>query len=113
MVQPRMHGTGIDEVSKSHLVNAAKALVIRVRNDAEYERMVDRDKTIHRIVDDFSHKRHRCCVFVKALLKAVGKTTIAGFNNLNLIADYVDDVAFCGSKTMRVEMNREVCVANK
>jgi len=56
--------------------------------------MVDRDKTIHRIVDDFPHKRHRCCVFVKAFLKAVGKTTIAGFNNLNLIADYADGVDF-------------------
>jgi hypothetical protein len=94
MVQPGMHGARIDEVSKSHLVNAAKTLIVGVRNDAEYERMVDRDKTIHRIVDDFPHKRHCCCVFVKALLRAIGKTTIAGFNNLNLIADYADDVDF-------------------
>ena len=85
-----MHRAWIDEVSKSHLVNPAKTLVIRVRNDAEYERMIDRDKTIHRIVDDFAHERHCCCVFVKALLKTVVKTTIAGFNNLNLIADYAD-----------------------
>ena len=79
-----MHGTRIDKVSKSHLVNTSKTLIIGVSNYAKYERMVDRDKTIHWIVDDFPHKRHCCCVFVKALLMTVGKTTIAGFNKLNL-----------------------------
>jgi hypothetical protein len=93
-----MHGTWIDEVSKSHLVNASKSLVVGVRNDAKYERVVDCDKTIHRIVDDLSHKRHCCCVFVKALLKTVGKTTIAEFNNLNLIADYMDFIDFADTK---------------
>jgi len=51
-------------VCECHLVNITQPLVHRVGDDLQYQRVIDRNKTIDRVVDDLADNRH-CCVFVK------------------------------------------------
>ena len=46
--------------------------------------MVDGDKTINRVVNDFVDG-HQCCFFVKGPEGAGGKSTTAEFNKLFLV----------------------------
>ncbi len=55
MVQPSMHGTGINEVGQGHLVDAAQTLKIWMGNNVEYKGIVYADKTINRVINYFSH----------------------------------------------------------
>jgi len=59
-----MHSARIYEVCKCHLVNITEALVHRVGYQLQNQRLVDRNKTIYRVVDDLANWRH-CCCFVK------------------------------------------------
>jgi hypothetical protein len=43
---------------KGHLMNAPEPLIIGMRNDTKYKRMINRNKTIHGVIDDFAYKRH-------------------------------------------------------
>src|SRR6185436_16895752 len=66
-----------------HLVDIPEPLVIRVRNDLQYQWMINSNKTIDRVVDDLSGRLH-CCFFVKGFIRAGDKCTKAGFNKLFL-----------------------------
>ena len=67
MMQPGMHRTGIYQMSKCHLVNTAQPLIIRMRNDLQDQRMINGNKTIYRIVDDFSDSVPLLCLLLKGL----------------------------------------------
>ena len=54
MMQPGMHGTRVNQVGKRHLVNIPQPLINRVGNDFQDQRVVDCNKTIDRVVDDFA-----------------------------------------------------------
>jgi hypothetical protein len=86
MMQPRMHGAWIHQVSKSHLVYIPQPLVKRMRNDLKDQRMIYRNKTIYRVVDDLAYFSH-CWVFVKGPERAGGKTTNAEVKKL-FLKDY-------------------------
>lgn len=86
MMQAGMDCSGVYQVGKSHLVDIPQPLVHRVGNDFEDQRMVNSNKTIDRVVDDFADCRH-CCCFVKDPERADGKSTIATVNKLNLKPD--------------------------
>jgi hypothetical protein len=47
-----MYGTGVNQRRKGHLMNPAQALIIRMRNNFEYERVIDCDKAINRVIDN-------------------------------------------------------------
>src|SRR5688500_9440658 len=83
-----MNCARINKVCKCHLVNAPQALIVGILNDIKVHWMVYCSKTIYGLVDDFSCNGHddSCCVFVKAHLRITGKSTIAGFQKLNLKA---------------------------
>lgn len=53
MMQTGMNRPRINEMGKSHLLNAPQALKNRMADQFQYQGMADGDKTIHRIVDDF------------------------------------------------------------
>lgn len=86
MMKPGMHGSRINQVGKRHLVDIPQPLVNRVGNDFQDQRVVDCNKTIDRVVDDFADRGH-CCCFVKGPERADGKSTIAAVNKLNLKVD--------------------------
>jgi hypothetical protein len=78
-----MNGTGINQVRKSHLVNATQALVPGVRNYLENQGIVDGNKAIHRVIYDFSDAicHSLPAILLKLLPKAAGKSTkAAGIN---------------------------------
>lgn len=54
-----MYGAGINQVGKCHLVNMAQSLKIRMAKDPPDQGIIDGDKPIYGIVDDFTHWRHR------------------------------------------------------
>jgi hypothetical protein len=64
MVEPGMNCAGIYQVGKSHLVDVPQPLVYRVGYDAQYQRVINRDKPVNGIIDYFSGARH-CWIFVK------------------------------------------------
>lgn len=81
-MQPGVHGAGIDQMRKGHLMNVTQPLVIGMRDQLEHQGVVDGDESVDRVVDDFSNGgggRHNG----KAGW-AVGKNTKAGFKKLNL-----------------------------
>jgi hypothetical protein len=41
-------------MSKSHLVNIAQPLVPGMRNYLQYQRVINSNKTIDRVIDDFA-----------------------------------------------------------
>jgi len=45
---------GVDHIGKGHLMNAAQALVVGVRNDLEHQRVIDGYESVNGIVDYFS-----------------------------------------------------------
>jgi hypothetical protein len=53
MVQAGVHGAGINEVSETHLLYPAKTLVEGMPHHFENQRMVDGNKSINRVIDDF------------------------------------------------------------
>jgi hypothetical protein len=79
MMQTGMNGARVNKVGKGHLVNTPQPLVIGVGYDIKNQRMIDSNKTIDRVVDDFSGGWH-----VAFLLRVAGKTTIAEVIKLNL-----------------------------
>jgi hypothetical protein len=83
MMQPGMHCSGINQMGKSHLVDIAEPLVIRMRNDMQYQRMINGNKTINRVVNDLADRIH-CCLFVKAIIRTGGKSTKGRVKKLNL-----------------------------
>jgi hypothetical protein len=58
-----MHGAGVNEVRKSHLVNAAKALVKRMTDHPENKRVINADESINGVVDDFTFVTHSAAKF--------------------------------------------------
>ncbi len=71
-------------MSKSRLVNITQPLINRVRYDLQDQWMINGNKTINGVIDDFTNHRHCCCVFVKDPERAGGKSTIGGVNKLHL-----------------------------
>jgi hypothetical protein len=57
-MQPRVHGARIHKACHCHLLNAPQPLKIRMLNNAEQQRMIDGDKTVYRVVDNFSPNCH-------------------------------------------------------
>ena len=71
-----MNRTGINQVCKGHLMNAAKALVEWMRNYLEDQWVIDGNETMYRIINDFSYTRHSLlAVLLKLLLKRAAKST--------------------------------------
>jgi hypothetical protein len=67
MLKAGVYGPGINQVCKTHLLYTAKALVKRIPDHFQYQWVVDGDKSINRVIDDFL----RACVhfdFVKRIL---------------------------------------------
>jgi hypothetical protein len=56
MMQPGMHGTGVNQVCHGHLVNTAQALKIGVSNHLVDQFIVNGNKTINRVVNYFSER---------------------------------------------------------
>src|SRR5258705_1716749 len=83
VMQPGVYCPGIYQMSKCHLVDIPEPLVVRMRDHLQYQRMVDRNKTIYRVVDDLADWGH-CCFFVKGFKRAGGKCTKGEFNKLFL-----------------------------
>ena len=53
MMKTGMNRSGINEVGKSHLLYATEALVERIPDDFQYQRMVNGDESVNRVIDDF------------------------------------------------------------
>jgi hypothetical protein len=72
-----MHCAGIHQVGKGHLVDAPQSLVIGMRYHLEYNRVIDRNEALHRVIDDLSYRiRHSLlAILLKLPPKAVGKST--------------------------------------
>jgi hypothetical protein len=49
-----MNGPGIYKVGKCHLVDIAKPLIPGMRNNLQYQRMINGNKTINRVVNNFA-----------------------------------------------------------
>ena len=73
MMQPGMHRSRIYEVSHSHLVDPSQPLVIRMRNELVDQFIINGNKTINRIVDNFMkrHWLHECFDMLKELQSKV------------------------------------------
>jgi hypothetical protein len=72
MMQPGMHGAGIDQVRHGHLVYTPQALVIGMGDDLEYQLVVDCDEPVNRVVDDLAETHVvRCMGGFTALLKVL------------------------------------------
>jgi hypothetical protein len=79
MMKTGMNSTRVNKMCKCHLVNAAKALIVGMRNNIQYQWMIDSNKTINGIVDYLPGVGH-----VAFLLRQGRKTTIAEVIKLNL-----------------------------
>jgi len=61
---------------KCHLMDPAQTLIIGMRDHIKDQWMIDGNKPIHRIVDDFSYTWHSLLsVLLKLLLKRAAKCT--------------------------------------
>jgi len=54
MMKPGMYGTRIHQMGESHLVYIAQPLVNGMGHNIQDQRVVDSNKTIDRVVDDFA-----------------------------------------------------------
>jgi hypothetical protein len=54
MMKPGMNGSGIHQIGEPQLTNAAQPLEIRVFHEVKYQLMLNGDKSVYRVVDDFS-----------------------------------------------------------
>jgi hypothetical protein len=79
MMKAGMNSTWVNKMSKSHLVNAAKTLIVGMSNNIEYQGVINSNKAINGIVDYLSGVGH-----VAFLLRQGRKTTIAEVIKLNL-----------------------------
>jgi hypothetical protein len=59
-----MDSPGVYQVSESHLVYIPQPLVYRMRDDLQYQRVINSNKTVDRVVDDLADRGH-CWIFVK------------------------------------------------
>lgn len=51
--QPGMGSAGVHQAGQPHLGNAAQSLIKRVLEQSENVRMIDRNKSIYRIINNF------------------------------------------------------------
>jgi hypothetical protein len=58
MCHAAVHGTGVHQVGKRHLVNTTQPLIVGVADYLEHQWVIDTDETINRVVDDFSFETH-------------------------------------------------------
>lgn len=66
MMKPGMYCTRVNEICKRHLLNPAQTLIDRLCHQPEDQRIINRDETIHGIINYFSqHLLHLCFLFVK------------------------------------------------
>src|SRR6188768_2126543 len=79
MMKTGMNSSGINKMGECHLVNATKTLIVRMSNNIQYQRVIDRNKTINGVVDYLPGVGH-----VAFLLRQGRKTTIAEVIKLNL-----------------------------
>jgi hypothetical protein len=93
MMQTGMNSPGINQVGKCHLVNVPEPLIISMRNDLPYQRVVNGNKTINGVIDDLADRYH-CCFFVKGFAGTAGKSTKAEFNKLFL--PHPQPISTCG-----------------
>jgi hypothetical protein len=72
MMQASVYGARIDQMRECHLVDTPQALVVRMGNNGQQKRMIHRDETMHRVIDDLSEREgHSCIDFVKTLAKSL------------------------------------------
>jgi hypothetical protein len=65
-------------MGKRHLVNIAQPLIPGMRNYLQYQRVINGNKSIYRVVDDFADSGH-CCCFVKGLTANVQRQDLKSY----------------------------------
>jgi hypothetical protein len=74
-----MYSAGINQVGKSHLLNAPQTLVPGVRNYLKNQRIINGYKAMYGVINDLSYAvcHSLPAILLKLLPKAAGKSTKA------------------------------------
>ena len=72
MVQPAVNSAGVHQVCHGHLADAAQPLKIRMGNNLVNQFIVNGNKTIHRVVNNFPERHYIVLGYVPA--RMAGRT---------------------------------------
>ena len=58
MVQSGMYRAWINEIGKGHLADISQSLIVGMRDQLKYKRLIDRYESVHRVINDLAGWLH-------------------------------------------------------